>query len=225
MDDPFEIEEEAGFQRRATEIGNLFERTCNNTLKALGFKLLGKRSIPEAGIIIDQVAVNRCGKEIFFEFKGSYKPPRLGLIRTDTAKKALCNAFLMERCGLAPFVILTSHKPKRNSASERMIDKAGSAVFDVIVIGDADDMVRLQGLSKMDEFEVGERAAVHTDRKPDQPYLQSLRLLAPIEIEKTTATKVAKRGQQSSSRKRAAVKKPRSRKRKRRSKDQPELFD
>ena len=57
MDDPLEIKDGIAFQA-TTEIGHLFERTCNNTLKALGFKLLGQRSIREAGIIVDQVAVN-----------------------------------------------------------------------------------------------------------------------------------------------------------------------
>ena len=56
-----------------------------------------------------------------------------------------------------------------------MIDKAGSAVFDVIVLGDADDMARLQGMLKLDEFSTVEHLATR-DRKPDQPYLQSLRL-------------------------------------------------
>jgi hypothetical protein len=224
MDDPLEIKDGIAFQGSATEIGHLFERTCNNTLKALGFKLLGQRSIREAGIIVDQVAVNHRHKEIFFEYKGSYKPPRPGLIRTDTAKKALCNAFLMERCGLAPFVILTSHKPKPNSSSQRMIDKAGSAVFDVIVLGDADDMARLQGMLKLDEFSTVEHLEPR-DRKPDQPYLQSLRLLSSADNEKTPPSKSPKRYQKASRRNKDALKKPRSRKKKTRSEDQPDLFD
>jgi hypothetical protein len=224
MDDPLEIKDGIAFQGSATEIGHLFERTCNNTLKALGFKLLGQRSIPEAGIIIDQVAVNHRQKEIYFEFKGSYKPPRPGLIRTDTAKKALCSAFLMERCGLTPFVILTSHKPKPNSSSQRMIDKAGSAVFDVIVLGDADDMARLQSMLKRDEFSTVQQLPTR-DRKPDQLYLQSLRLLSSVDNEKTPRSKSTKKGQKASSRNKDALKKPRTRTRKTRSEDQPELFD
>ncbi len=85
--------------------------------------LLGPGTIEAAGIKVDEVALNRRDKRIYFEFKGSYVPPEPGLIRTDTTKKALCNAFLMRECGLSPF-ILTSHKPKKGSSSDKMLKTA-----------------------------------------------------------------------------------------------------
>jgi len=132
------------FQSRATKIGDVFSKYCELTLQSIGFVLQGKLRIQELGIEIDQVVRNRAGTVLYFEFKGSSKPPQPGLQRTDTAKKALCNAFLLDKLNLGPYIIVTSHKPKEGSASEKMIHAAKEVVFDVICLSDQDDFERLQ---------------------------------------------------------------------------------
>jgi hypothetical protein len=96
------------------------------------------------GVEVDQVATNRHGASILFEFKGSTQGKRPGMMRTDTTKKALANAFLLNRIGLGPLVILTSHKPKPGTASEAMIKGAGEAVADVICLFDTEETERLK---------------------------------------------------------------------------------
>ncbi|HTY23012.1 MAG TPA: hypothetical protein VMC85_07770 [Desulfomonilaceae bacterium] len=132
------------FQSRATKIGDVFSRYCELTLQSIGFILQGKLKIQKLGIEIDQVVRNRAGTLLYFEFKGSSKPPRPGLQRTDTVKKALLNAFLLDKLDIGPYIIITSHKPKEGSASEKMIEAAKAVVFDVICLSDQDDFERLQ---------------------------------------------------------------------------------
>lgn len=132
------------FQGRAKKIGDAFERWCALTLESIGFALCGKLKIKEAGIEIDQVAENRNGGLLYFQLKGSSKPPQQGLRRSDTVKKALCDAFLMEKLGIGPYVVVTSHKPKPGSSGAKMIECAGDAIFDIICINDDTDFARLQ---------------------------------------------------------------------------------
>ncbi len=84
------------FQSRSTESGTLFEKQCALHLTSLGFQLFAKKwRIKEAGVEIDYVAVNNKGKKIYFECKGGYEGKQPGLVRTDTTKKVLANAFLL----------------------------------------------------------------------------------------------------------------------------------
>ncbi|MGB6063267.1 MAG: hypothetical protein WBG50_00555 [Desulfomonilaceae bacterium] len=132
------------FQSRASKIGDVFCKYCELTLQSIGFVLQGKLTIKEIGVEIDQDAKNRSEAVLYFEFKGSSKPPQPGLQRTDTTKKAICNAFLLDKIDLGPYIMVTSHKPKQGSASEKMIQAAGEVVFDVICLSDQDDFERLQ---------------------------------------------------------------------------------
>lgn len=132
------------FQRRSSQMGKAFATTCELTLQSIGFALLGKKRIENAGIEIDQVVRNAEGHHLYFEFKGSYTPGRPGLERTDTLKKALCNAFLMEKLSIGPYVLMTSHKPVPGLSSDLMLRVAGNVVFDVISLHDVEDMKRLQ---------------------------------------------------------------------------------
>jgi hypothetical protein len=132
------------FQRRSSEIGKAFANYWEITLRSIGFILKGKTVIKDAGVEIDQLAINRKGEPLYFEFKGSSKPPRPGMQRTDTVKKALCNAFLLNKIGMGPFIVITSHKPKQGSSGAKMIELAKDVLFDVICMGVDEDMDRLQ---------------------------------------------------------------------------------
>jgi hypothetical protein len=136
--------EKHDFQKRASEVGKYFSDICRVTLESIGFKLLGKTIIKEAGIEIDEKAENQQGEPVYFEFKGSTTPPRPGLLRTDTVKKALCNAFLMDRLGIGPFIIITSHMPVEGSSGDKMLKCAKGICFDIITLMDQQDMHRLK---------------------------------------------------------------------------------
>ncbi len=131
------------FQKRASAVGTVFSNFCRITLESIGFKLLGRALIDEAGIEIDEVVENRQGEPIYFEFKGSSTPPRPGMMRTDTVKKALCNAFLMDRLGIGPYVVITSHIPAEGSSGDKMLKCAKGVCFDVISLLNPADMQRL----------------------------------------------------------------------------------
>jgi hypothetical protein len=113
---------------------------------------LGRKIIADAGVEIDQVAVNTKGKKIYFEFKGGYEGTQPGLIRTDTTKKMLCNAFLMRECGLSPFVVIASVKATEGMSSDKMIQRAAAVVFDIISLSDPGDRKRLKELLDLDDF-------------------------------------------------------------------------
>ena len=170
------------FQGRAGRIGKTFATWCEVTLESVGFVLRGKIVIKEAGIEIDQVAENRSGEKLYLQFKGSSKPPRPGLRRTDTVKKALCDAFLMDRLGIGPYLIVTSHKPKEGTSAARMIECAGDTVFDIICINDDDDFARLE--SYVDVLPWRSKIVAKTstlkprpDERPAQPSLLGIKSL------------------------------------------------
>ncbi len=144
------------FQRRSTESGTAFKDQCNIQLRSLGFTLLGPEYIKQAGIEVDQVAINRKARKIYFEFKGGYEGDRPGLIRTDTTKKVLCNAFLLHLCNMGPLVVITSAKPKEGLDSDTMIKRAMEGIsgilFDIIELGNAEDRKRLKELLDMHDF-------------------------------------------------------------------------
>ncbi len=144
--------EDPDFQRRATVIGKAFESLCNDHLRGLGFTLLGRKKISEAGIEIDQVALNAKRKRIYFSFVGGLEGDRPGLMRTDTTKKVLCNAFLMRQCALEPFVVIASVKPDEVSSSGRMIRTAGNVIYDLLSLSIPRDRARLRELLDIVDF-------------------------------------------------------------------------
>lgn len=94
-----------------------------------GFRLLGTHRIPEIGVEIDEVILNKNDVPIYVEFKGSLHGKRPGLFRTDTVKKAIANGYLLSEaakdpelvkvlpCGPAPFIIIASHVPDEDKQS------------------------------------------------------------------------------------------------------------
>lgn len=161
--------EDADFQRRATVIGKAFESLCNDHLRGLGFTLLGRKKISEAGIEIDQVALNAKRKKIYFLFVGGLEGDRPGLMRTDTTKKVLCNAFLMRQCGLEPFVVIASLKPDEVSSSGRMIRTAGNVIYDLLSLSMPKDRSRLKELLDVADFSKAVSAVVPQKIRLPQP--------------------------------------------------------
>jgi hypothetical protein len=115
-------------QGLSTEQGRAFEAHCATWLGLCwGCRVKGPKRLPELGIEIDFVISTPAGR-FFVECKGSWRGNRPGAQRTDTMKKALANAFLLDaarRLGgdYPPFIILASHLPEKGHASA-MLDVA-----------------------------------------------------------------------------------------------------
>ena len=134
------------FQSDASGQGRKFEEICNDILIAKGFTLLGSKIITRLGIEVDQVAISGNNETYWFEFKGSWKGRRPGMIRTDTTKKGLCNALLahVDTISHPKFIIMSSHLPKPDSSGDNMckIAKNSGALYDLICVFDLNDVNR-----------------------------------------------------------------------------------
>src|SRR5215470_11706477 len=109
------------FQSAAGWQGRQFAQQCDFLLSTSGFELRGRLVHASLGIEIDQVAVSRGGREVWFEYKGSFQGQRPGLVRTDTLKKAIANGALLQAVSpRAPYVVLTSHLPQKGSGSSML---------------------------------------------------------------------------------------------------------
>lgn len=180
----------ADFQRRAVETGRQFDAESRALLNDLGFRLRPALHLAHVGVRIDAVGGNRRGRDIFFQFIGGSVPPRPGLMRTDSAKKAICDAFLATLCGCYPVVLITSAKPAIGSGSDRMIRAAGCVIHDVFCTNEPSDIRRLRHLLTVGEFYAPsihtlDPASLTTDTDhevidPIQPTLKDLPLIAPV---------------------------------------------
>ena len=81
----------------------------------------------DVGVEIDRVARSPRGGLVWFEYKGSVQGTRLGLLRTDTLKKAITNGALLQRLVEKPaYIVLTSHLPN-SGAGLAMLQTASRA--------------------------------------------------------------------------------------------------
>jgi hypothetical protein len=138
------------FQSSAGWQGRQFAQQCSFLLEANGFRLTGRSVLADLGVEIDEVAENRQGSIIWFEYKGSFQGARPGLLRTDTVKKAVCNGALLRSLDdHPPYVVLTSHVPTTGAAAA-MLEVALTLGYldDVICVNDP---VALQRLAKLAE--------------------------------------------------------------------------
>jgi len=145
------------FQKRATEIGSAFREECQKLLENLGFEFIGKyEPLEKHGVQIELVYNNKEDISLFFEAAGTPEEepasPRPGLERTDTVKKIIGTAYLVHKYTGTPIIVLTSHLPNPNSASEKMLQSAlGDVIYDVICVYDDNDIERLRSyLTKRD---------------------------------------------------------------------------
>ncbi len=135
------------FQSLAGRQGRQFSDQCDLVLESEGFLLDGSRRLLDCGVEIDRVA-RRNGREVWFEYKGSFRGSTPGMRRTDTVKKAIANGALLAALGEhPPYVVLTSHSPERGSALA-MVDAAIRLGYlaDVICMNDPAAVRRLDRL-------------------------------------------------------------------------------
>ena len=134
------------FQSLAGQQGRQFSEQCDVVLVSEGFQLDGPRRLSEVGVEIDRVARTASGREVWFEYKGSFRGSTPGLLRTDTVKKAIANGALLGAVpDHPPYVVLTSHVPDRG-AGFAMLETALRLGFvaDVICVNDPGAVRRLR---------------------------------------------------------------------------------
>jgi hypothetical protein len=136
------------FQRFAGEQGRAFDAQCRLMLHPRFEVSERPFRVPEVGIEMDAWVTSRnTGLTYWCEFKGSWNGPRPGMMRTDTAKKALADVLLLYVApyDFPPCIVLTSHMPVVGSSGHRMIATAleAGALFDIFCLSDPADMRRL----------------------------------------------------------------------------------
>lgn len=134
----------------------MFEEQCRLILRGLGFTTSEKGRVVDClGIEVNAEITNAQGDKYWVECTGSWLSKRAGLLRTDSVKKVVNSALLNLAAGVThscehpPFLILTSHMPKKSTRGDMMLEVAMSsgAVLDVICVNDPEDMQRLASLA------------------------------------------------------------------------------
>lgn len=141
------------FQADAVEQGRLFDQQARMVCRHAGFTSVGDRLVvAELGIEVDAPLTTINGTTVWAEFKGSWRGARPGMRRTDTAKKALCDALLAwaDEDERPPFIVLTSHSPEPGSRGDRMVGVAIAvgAVLAVLNINEPADVATLGEIAK-----------------------------------------------------------------------------
>lgn len=142
----------AAFQRAATEQGQKFEEAVELQFQIAGCTIIDrKRKDAASGEEIDHVILTPKGHEVWIESKGSWQGTRPGLIRSDTAKKAVATAWNLKTShdfDTPPYVLVGSHLPKPGSYPSRILENALSkGLFDEVV--QLNDIPRI--IEKIDE--------------------------------------------------------------------------
>jgi hypothetical protein len=121
------------FQQAASQQGRHFEESCVMALRYAGFEIVEYRAkLDSIGVEVDFIVTSQKDISFYCTAKGSMRGERPGSKRTDTLKKALCDAFLLEQEGLSPVLLLTSHIPERGSGLAMLNSMRRDVLFDVL---------------------------------------------------------------------------------------------
>ena len=150
------MSEKPYFQSLSTEQGRKFELLVVDWFVYHGFRVLTNPGshdihppIPDVGVRPDLLAIYTAGSigaAVLVECKGSFRGSRPGLLRTDSVKKAVGDAYTLHHAApCLPYVLVTSHLPQPGSAGDKMLKTAqeAGAVFEVLKTWEPGDMTRL----------------------------------------------------------------------------------
>lgn len=119
------------FQSLSTKQGKAFEDFCLKCLKETGWDdITIDQKLP--AVEVDFIAHNKHAIAFYFSAKGSERGPRPGLRRTDSFSKAVGEAYYIQRNGLGPCVILTSHMPLKGTGMEKIKLLDREMVLDIL---------------------------------------------------------------------------------------------
>lgn len=114
------------FQQAANQQGKAFFDEALMALHYAGFEIEETNlKLKDVGIVIDAVTINYLGTKMVWSFKGSWRGNRPGLLRTDTVKKTIADAWLFQQSKYAHSIgpgmmVVTSHIPTEGSAAQML---------------------------------------------------------------------------------------------------------
>jgi hypothetical protein len=128
------------FQASSSAQGRAFEEAVETIIRTGGHEIVSVGFTDEAsGEQVDLLVRTSSGVTVWIECKGSWninsKVP--GLRRSDTAKKAVANAWHLRNAlgeNRPPYLLVTSHLPKDGTYSQHLLDDAkGADLFTDVV--------------------------------------------------------------------------------------------
>ncbi|MHB1928526.1 MAG: DNA-methyltransferase [Acidimicrobiales bacterium] len=136
---------EAAADHRVPADGRAAATLAVDVLGAAGFDLAPRdRRVPGVGLTVDVVASDADGEPWYFDVTGAFTTTPAGLARADTLWKCIGRAGVLEACGIAPVVLLSSHLPGRRSAGDAALRSLGPRrLHDVIGLLDPAGQERL----------------------------------------------------------------------------------
>ena len=137
------------FQASSSAQGRAFEDAVQTIVRTGGHTIVNTGFTDEpSGEQVDLHVRTRSGVDVWIECKGSWNTRSNvpGLRRTDTAKKAVANAWHLQHAhgkDRPPYVLVTSHLPNEGSYSARLLgDALEAGLFtDVVQFTAVNDML------------------------------------------------------------------------------------
>jgi hypothetical protein len=157
VDQPKKIDT-VNFKGGAKEQGDEFERECLRALLYAGFQISDLKLNIDTGAEIDLVAENLQGISFAIECKGSLQGSRPGLKRTDTVRKAICNAYLLsvspEFCDrFPPLLVMRSHEPDGGVGRDALDATIRNGVILDVVDSRAGEKLKMYANATLEDLE------------------------------------------------------------------------
>ena len=123
------------FRASSSAQGRAFEEAVQTIVPMGGHDIVNTGFTDEASREqVDLLVRTSSGIDVWIECKGSWNTRSNvpGLRRSDTAKKAVANAWHLKKShgeGRPPYILVTSHLPREGSYSDRLLKDAKEAGF------------------------------------------------------------------------------------------------
>jgi site-specific DNA-methyltransferase (adenine-specific) len=144
-------DEDEDLQARATRKGGAAQDISTRVLQEAGFLIVARNArLRDLGLTVNLIANDRDGALWYFDVSGAFTTTGGGLVRTDTVWRCLGRAHVLANNHMAPFVLLTSHLPRRGSEGDVALRAGGmNAFFDAI------EMLSDEGRSRLETYAHG----------------------------------------------------------------------
>lgn len=128
---------ENDFQKFASEQGEIFRDSCIKALGYAGFDVIDTEfAVPDVGLTLDIHVRNQRSIDFLIECKGSMRGARPGCMRTDTARKAIANAYLLNLSEVEPYfppiLLMTSHVASGGAALAMLQRIPTTTILDIV---------------------------------------------------------------------------------------------
>lgn len=120
---------------QAVADGKSASRLAEDVVTSAGFTVTGrKQRVRGTGAIVSLIATDALGAEWLFDIAGLFTSRRGGMLNTDAVWRALGKAHAIRgKMPTTPYVLLTTHLPKRSTEGATALRAAGpNAFFDAI---------------------------------------------------------------------------------------------